>query len=169
VDYNWVTPRVATGGAIYSPDDVDRLIADGVTHIATMAIELEDETAEFIDGRLPHLRNGTDDDGKWKDAEWFKTTLDFARDALADPKARVYIHCGAGINRGPSGAYAVMREQGFGAREAYDRITNVRTVARYNGVIYAACADVAVAALGIAPLDRYWMDDSSLVERRRRA
>lgn len=148
VDYDFVHPRIATGGAIYSPDDVDTLIRSGITHVVTQAAELDYETHALLAGRLPHLRNGRGDDGIWKGKDWFAPVLDFTADALRDPNAKVYIHCGAGINRGPSGAYAVLRGLfGYSPDAAMEALNTARPITKH-GVAYQLCADVALKELG---------------------
>lgn len=93
VDFTFVTDRVATGGGIWTEADVATLRVAGITHVVTAAEELHATTAGLLEGRMPYLLNGVKDDGLWKGAWWFAKTLDFAREALADPDAKVYLHC----------------------------------------------------------------------------
>src|SRR5512134_454379 len=103
-DFSQITSRLFTGAAINSNEDVHDLIRAGVTHVI-------DCRQEFIDGALiahhkeiTYLHNGTNDDGKPKEAEWFKRSLEFALPALSRPHNKVYAHCQLGRNRGPSTA-----------------------------------------------------------------
>jgi protein-tyrosine phosphatase len=93
------------------------------------------------------LWNPTADDGQPKPASWFATSLAFALPALAQPKNRVYTHCSAGVNRGPSTCYAIMLASGFTAKDADAIIRAARPVVN---IAYEADADSAVAALGYA-------------------
>ena len=54
------------------------------------------------------LWNPTDDDFLPKPPELLKRGVDFALEALEDPKARVYIHCAAGVHRAPMMTLAVL-------------------------------------------------------------
>ena len=149
VDFVFVHPRVATGGAPGSKRDIRILREAGITAIVTLAVELERETADLVAGRIPHLLNGIHDDGECQPTEWFARTIEFAKVNLADPDAKLYVHCAAGINRGPSGAYAVLRALGDSPSEARARIVEARPITRL-GLAYAGCADAAIDALGFA-------------------
>ena len=56
---------------------------------------------------------------------------------LADPTARVLVHCHMGVNRAPSLAYAAMLELGRGVEEALEAIRAARPIA---AIAYAADA-----------------------------
>ena len=109
--------------------------------------ELEELSVRLAGDRLAVLPNGTDDDGEPKSPSWFGRIVRFALDALRDPDARVYLHCAAGINRGPSAAYVVLRALGHSPGEAFGLIKAARSQA---GIIYADSADDAIEALGMA-------------------
>lgn len=140
---NFITPRLATGGALTGPGDIDALAAIGITHVI-------DCRAEFDDGALlaqqfHYIYDPTADDGQTKPPTWFQPGIAFALQALCQPGNRVYAHCAAGVNRGPSMCYAVMRALGWAAADAMATIKSARTVAQ---VRYAGDADNAVASLG---------------------
>lgn len=144
-DFSFVTPRLATGAAISSPADVAALVQAGITHCI-------DCRAEFDDGPLlagsgmSYLYAPTADDGQHpKPASWFNAGLVFALPALAQPHSRVYAHCMAGRNRGPSMAVAIMMALGWGEAAARAAILAVRPQAT---IAYADDAAAAVAALG---------------------
>jgi len=146
VDISFITDRVATGGAVTTEADVRELHRVGITHAATMAIEWQSMTDRLLRGRIHHLPNGTHDDLIHKKPEGFERTGWFALAALRDPNAKVYVSCGAGINRGPSGAYAVLRAHGMSPTEAYDAIVAARPIAE-GGVFYRRCAESAITGL----------------------
>jgi predicted protein tyrosine phosphatase len=146
IDFDRVTDRIYTGGGIWSARDVDRLVAIGVTHVVCAAEELEELSVRLAGDRLAVLPNGTDDDGLPKSPSWFGRIVRFALDALRDPDAKVYLHCAAGINRGPSAAYVVLRALGHSPEEAFGLIKTARSQA---GIIYADSADDAIEALGM--------------------
>ena len=117
MDYNWINSRIATGAAIGSPTDVDDLAGAGVTHIIDCRGELDD--APLLGGHpdMLYLWNGVADDGNpatHGDA-WFSKSLAFALPALAQPHTKIYTHCAAGVNRGPSTAFAILYALGFTA------------------------------------------------------
>ena len=66
---------------------------------------------------------------------------------LVRPGQIVFTHCAAGHNRGPSLAYAVLRAQGWYAKDAIDLI-HVERPATIGGIVYAADADRALKQLG---------------------
>ena len=86
---------------------MEEIVKTGVTHVIDMQIEFDDRPlAEPFGVRV--LWNPTDDDFLPKPPELLKRGVDFALDALADPGARVYIHCAAGVHRAPMMALAVL-------------------------------------------------------------
>jgi protein-tyrosine phosphatase len=85
------------------------------------------------------------DDGHVKPIDWFKRAIDFALPALALPNTKIYAHCAAGINRGPSLAYAILRAQGLEANLAYSLIKTARPI---SFIGYAKDADIAIKSLG---------------------
>jgi protein-tyrosine phosphatase len=94
---------------------------------------------------IQYLWNPTIDDGEPKPPEWFAKTIEFSLNALAQPWTKVYVHCAAGVNRGPSSAYAVMLALGWDGPTALALIKERRPTAQ---VGYAKDADVAVVTLG---------------------
>jgi hypothetical protein len=87
------------------------------------------------------------DNGVNKPTSWFKAAIDFCLPILRSG-GKVYIHCHAGMNRGPSLAYAVHRAYtGASHQESFDLIKRCRDVALIG---YAADADKALVELGYA-------------------
>jgi dual specificity phosphatase 3 len=148
MDWSFITERVATGAAISTVADVDLLVASGVTAIVDARAEFDD--AALIMASHPsvlYLWDGTEDDRQPKPVEWFGKALDFAMPILVRPGQIVFTHCAAGHNRGPSLAYAVLRAQGWYAKDAIDLI-HVERPATIGGIVYAADADRALKQLG---------------------
>jgi hypothetical protein len=137
--------RIGVGGGIWASTHVDRLVDAGFTHVVCAAEELEALSVRLAGGRLTVLPNGTDDDGEPKSPSWFGRIVRFALAALRDPKAKVYFHCAAGVNRGPSAAYVVLRALGHTPADASRLIRDARPKA---GILYADSADAALEALG---------------------
>lgn len=145
LDLNFVTHRVATGGSLETRDNLKELKALGITHIINARSEFNDATLFTRDMGFNYLWNGVDDDGHAKPVEWFKRAIDFALPALALPGTKIYAHCQAGINRGPSLAYAILRAQGMDTLWAKNLIQLARPIAF---VGYAKDADDAIKSLG---------------------
>lgn len=144
-DFTFVTSRIATGAALNDASDVDAIVAAGITAV----IDLRDD---FDDGRLLaahpaiiYCWNPTPDDGQPKPPEWFDKSLTFALPILARPHTKVLAHCSAGINRGPSTAYAVMVALSFPPAVAERMIRNARPIV---GLAYAVDAQLAATSLG---------------------
>jgi len=143
-DFNFVTDRLATGAAVSSAADVAQLVAAGVTHVIDCRAEFDDGPL-FAQGGVAYLWNGVADDGQPKPADWFGRSLAFAMPVLGQPKFKVYAHCAAGVNRGPSTCYAVLRALGFSAELAEQVIRAARPQV---GLAYKKDADLAVPLLG---------------------
>jgi hypothetical protein len=147
LSWNWVTRRLATGGGIASDADVQLLLAGGIDTIVDCCAAND----EALLGKLPtiqYLWNPTADDGQHpKPAAWFGRSLDFVLPLLAKPKHRMYIHCSAGVNRGPSTLFAVLLAIGLPPKVAEAMIRNARPQV---GLAYKQDAIGAVSMLG------YW-------------
>lgn len=112
MDMTWVTDRIALGGGIWNAKNMAELAADGVTHVIDMQIEFDDTPlAEGHGVRV--LWNPTDDDFLPKPAELLERGVDFAREALNDAEAKLYIHCAAGVHRAPMMTLAVLGATGW--------------------------------------------------------
>lgn len=143
-DFNWVTGRLAVGGALYSSADVTQLLSAGVTHIVNCQAEQDD--APLLAGvPVLYLWNGQTDDGVAKPVDWFDRALQFAVPALAVPGKKVYVHCAAGVNRAPSVAYAILRALGVSPTVSESMIRGARPMV---GIAYKGDADRAIAQLG---------------------
>jgi len=143
-DFDFVTPRLATGGGLWDELDARAVVDAGITHVVTVARELEDDVRRLFDGQVVHLANGTIDGADSDAARWFGRSIEFSLRALdSDPAAKVLLHCSVGINRGPSSAYAVLRALGHAPNEALELILEARPFA---GLIRLDDAERAVAA-----------------------
>jgi dual specificity phosphatase 3 len=146
-DFNFVTARLATGGAVSDIIDVQALVDAGITHVIDCRNEFDDSALLARHSALMYLWNGVEDDGSPKTVQWFAASLSFAMPALAQPNTRVYAHCAEGVNRGPSTCYAIMRALGFPSDLAVSLITASRPVVKLR---YREDADRAVEILGYA-------------------
>jgi len=134
-DADFVTERLAVGGGLADDPDrarrqIDELVDRGITHIADLRQEWSD--AELVADHAPqigYLHHPVEDMGQTILGEYFQTLTDWADAALADPRAKLLVHCHAGVNRGPSGAFAVLLAQGWEVAAALDAIRAARPIA----------------------------------------
>ena len=144
MDFNFVSTRLATGGAISNDADVKILLQSGITHIINCRLEFDDAQLLKTYPQIKYLYNGVDDDGKPKSIIWFKTSIDFALNALSSPLNKVYCHCAAGIDQGPSTAFVVLRALGLSSTQARDFIKSAKPIAQIG---YLNDANAAIKAL----------------------
>ena len=128
VDMTWLTDRIAVGGGIWREDNMIELVRAGVTHIIDMQIEFDDTPLAEPYG-VQVLWNPIDDDFRRKPPEVFRRGVEFARAALDDPAAKIFVHCAAGVHRAPMMALALLRAEGWSLEEASDLIEARRPVA----------------------------------------
>lgn len=147
MDFNFITGRLATGGAVGDHGGVQQLIDAGITDIIDCQQEFDDHGLLADIPGVNLLWIGVGDDGQPKPVDWFEKGIEFALDALSHPRRKVIAHCAAGYNRGPSMAYAILRSLGFSGDATMVMLLAVRQV----GVAYRADADSAVTTLGYAP------------------
>lgn len=147
VNFDFVTSRLATGAAITAPADVQALAAAGITHIIDCRNDFNDAPLLASDPAISYLWNGVPDDGNpaTHGDTWFSKSLGFALPALSRPRTKVYCHCTAGVNRGPSTAFAIMLASGFTSPDAESAIRAARPVV---GLAYKTEAIASVADLG---------------------
>lgn len=111
-----ITSRMMCGGDAYLAESVylGRLRDFGVTHILDCRSLEEIEfykyakLASTAESLFTIEHNPTHDDGKPKEVAYFERAVKWGRKVLADPEARIYVHCAMGINRGPSNLLAII-------------------------------------------------------------
>jgi len=128
------TERIAVGGGIWHADNMAKVADAGITHIIDMQVEFDDtELAATHD--IAVLWNATDDDFERKPRSLFQNGVEFARAALQEPDAKVFIHCAAGVHRAPMMALAVLCSVGgMGVEDAMQLIEDQRPVADFADV-----------------------------------
>lgn len=151
-DFDFVTSRLAVGGAVESLYDARKIEAAGITHVLNLRAgdkhpeDLTDEAPWFASLGMTYATNPTHDDGQPKDAEWFEESLEFVCEALTScPEHKVLVHCKSGINRGPSTVYAVLLSWGLDKECAMELVTDARPEAEAR---YAKDAEKAIKELG---------------------
>ena len=135
MDITWLTDRIAVGGGIWTPENMEKVAEAGITHIIDMQIEFDDtELAAPHD--IAVLWNPTDDDFTRKPPELFERGVKFAEKALAGDDTKLFIHCAAGVHRAPMMALALLGAMGWDMDEAMEMIEARRPVADfYDGYV----------------------------------
>jgi len=135
-----VTPQLFLCGDLHPmPHRAAEQLAEwqraGITHIVDVRIEAND--SRFVEEHAPDITYvwlGVDDDGGHQPDEWFDLGAGAILQALADPDAKVVVHCHMGVNRGPSMGFAAMLAMGWDPTEAATAIRAARPIA---ALIYA--------------------------------
>ncbi|MBU6427635.1 MAG: dual specificity protein phosphatase family protein [Cyanobacteria bacterium REEB65] len=133
MDYDWITPQVAVGGALADRSDAAELAAQGVTHVVNMCLEQSDEA--YFEGlstiRLASfgLADGHNDGTLGCDR--LGGAIDYIVDTLASGNgAKIYLHCAAGISRSVAVMCGVlMRLEGVSLAGAVERVRAARPIA----------------------------------------
>ena len=154
-NYSKITERLYCGGLIADEDELNTLInRENITHVIDAMAEENDYRMLKLHPKITYLCNGEADDGKSKSKEWFDKAVRFALAAYQVPGSIIYCHCAAGVNRGPSLAYAILRSLGYSRREAEDTIKTKRPQAM---IAYKGDANRALIELG-------WTNDGLIGE-----
>jgi protein-tyrosine phosphatase len=133
MDMTWATDRIAVGGGIWNDENMEELVNVGITHIIDMQVEFDDRLiAEPYDVKV--LYNPTDDDFQPKPPELFQRGVEFALEALDEPRSKIYIHCAAGVHRAPMMTLALLRVQGWSLKDARELIQRRRYVVDFADV-----------------------------------
>jgi protein-tyrosine phosphatase len=127
MDMTWVTDRIAVGGGIWVDERMAEVAAAGVTHVIDMQIEFDD-TALGERAGVEVLWNPVDDDFEPKHPVIFERGVRFALQALEDPRAKLFVHCAAGVHRAPMMALAVLCATGYPLTQARQLIQTKRYV-----------------------------------------
>lgn len=160
VDVSKINDQLWCGGAITTEADVATIASYGITADIDCREEFNDHS--LIEGydnlpptpgalkeqdQIAYYYAGVPDDGEPKPVSWFSGAWDFAK-PLLEGGGVVLAHCAAGVNRGPSMAYFLLRAYwGTSAGDAYALIKEQRPVARIG---YQGDADNAIQALGLS-------------------
>lgn len=125
--WDWITDRIALGGAFQSPADVATLKTAGITHVIN-CVELCDpayvEQAFAMCWPMPRQP----DDGSPRTAPWFREGWVFWESHALDPKSKLYIHCEYGINRSASMTYYLLRKLGIQQADTHHIIAENRVL-----------------------------------------
>ena len=133
MDITWLTDRIAVGGGIWTPENMEKVGRAGITHVIDMQIEFDDTPLGKPLG-IQVLWNPTDDDFQPKSPELFQRGVEFAHKALESDDGRLFIHCAAGVHRAPMMALAVLGSMGWSLEDAMQLIEERRPVADFADV-----------------------------------
>jgi protein-tyrosine phosphatase len=136
MDITSVNDWMAVGGGIWkSADNMAAVWQAGITHIINMQKEFPDDEELAQPYGIEVRWIGIDDDFQPKPPEIFELGVGFAEEALKDPKAKLFIHCAAGVHRAPMMALALLavRER-MSVEDAMDLIQERRPVVDFADV-----------------------------------
>lgn len=136
-EHDWVLDRLAVGNGVNTRAEVARLAREGITHVIDCRSDPAPRSLYAKSGVLV-MSASTDDDGQRKGSNWFAAPVFYAMVVLRRPSTKILVHCHAGINRGPSMAYAIMRAAGYDRTQALSMIRMARPIAR---IAYSQDAD----------------------------
>lgn len=126
----WVTDRIAVGGGIWNADNMAEVSRAGITHIIDMQIEFDDTALAEPHG-IDVCWNPIDDDFEPKPRDVFERGVEFALAALEEDRAKLYVHCAAGVHRAPMMALALLGAMGWSVDDAMDLIETRRPAADF--------------------------------------
>jgi protein-tyrosine phosphatase len=130
MDITWVTDRIAVGGGIWNADNMATVSRAGITHIIDMQIEFDDTPLAQPHG-ISVCWNPVDDDFEPKPAEVFERGVEFALAALEEERAKLFVHCAAGVHRAPMMTLALLGVMGWAVEDAMDLIEGRRPAADF--------------------------------------
>jgi protein-tyrosine phosphatase len=133
MDITWVTERIGLGGGIWTSRNMEELAQAGVTHVINMQLEFDDRPLAGAYG-VRVLWNPIDDDFLPKPPEIFRRGVDFALQALEDPRTKLYVHCAAGVHRAPMMTLAILCALEYEIEAAMDLVQTKRPVVDFADV-----------------------------------
>jgi|SRR5579864_6824677 len=127
MDFTWITDRIALGGGIWNAANMATLVNAGITHILNMQVEFDERALGEAHGVTVYW-NPIDDDFQPKPPDVFQRGVNFALEAMKDPKAKLYVHCAAGVHRAPMMTLAILCAMGWEMPKAKSHIIDRRYV-----------------------------------------
>lgn len=146
MDLDFVSNRVAIGGAITSLYDARKIAAAGITRVVNLRQE-QDEIVWVQQAGMVYYPNPTSDDKTHKPAAWFMASFDCFIRTLKEPGEKILFHCHEGLNRSPSTLYFLLQTLGCDRKGALEQILYWRPQAEGH-MSYNADADRALKELG---------------------
>ena len=138
MDFSYILDRrLAVGAAIWTAEAMADLARLGFTHMVSLQVEFDDTELAAAAG-LAALWNPTDDDLAPKPAAFFERSVQFALSALANETAQLYVHCMAGVHRGPLTTAAILCALGYDVDTAVGLVAARRDIANFPEVYLAS-------------------------------
>jgi predicted protein tyrosine phosphatase len=135
LDLDFLTPRLAVGGGIWTRERFLELTRAGFTHIINTQKEFDDRTLRHDGNGEPEiLWLAMDDDFFPKKSELFHQGARFALRVFECPEGMLLVHCASGVHRGPMVALAILRVLGYGRRDALELLRARRPAADFPDV-----------------------------------
>ena len=146
-DFDWVTSRIAIGGAIESLYDARRIAAAGITHVLNVRTDQDEVPLVHKAGMTYSSNPSKKKDEAVKPPGWFKSSFDIIFGCLADPGTKILVHCENGENRSASTAYFFLRAIGIDKKTAKGIVSEGRPGATMD---WNDDAEIALKALGFS-------------------
>lgn len=140
MDITWITDRIAVGGGIWNAENMAAVSRAGITHIIDMQIEFDDTPLAQSCG-IAVCWNPVDDDFEPKPAAVFERGVDFGLAALEGERAKLFVHCAAGVHRAPMMTLALLAVMGWTVEDAMDLIEGRRPAADFAEVYVRSVED----------------------------
>ncbi|MGH9393168.1 MAG: dual specificity protein phosphatase family protein [Terriglobales bacterium] len=122
--------RLAVGGGIWTAANMAALAQRGFTHIVNVQAEFDDSALAAAAG-LKAQWCPIEDNMLAMPPSFFEPGVGFALAALRQPGNCVYVHCAAGVHRGPLMAAAILCGMGRGVDAAVALVARRRVWAEF--------------------------------------
>jgi protein-tyrosine phosphatase len=130
-DLSWITDRLAVGGGLWRRENLEEVLRAGVTHIINTQVEFDDRALVREGDRVEILQLAMDDDFQPKSSELLARAGGFGRRALAQPQAKLLVHCASGVHRAPLVVAAILCAHGFSLSAAVRLVESRRPQADF--------------------------------------
>lgn len=130
LDFNEIIPARLWVGGYVRPEDVTHLEQLGITTVVSLqtdgdlsyyGVSLLELAALYRDAGIVFRRVPTPDFDREALARNLPAAVSQVEAGMADPRARLYLHCTAGVNRAPTTAAGfLIKARGISAREAHE-------------------------------------------------
>lgn len=144
-DYNWVLPSISVGGFLRDYD-LPQLQAEGIGYIVNLS-NMPEPSSIQADPNIEILNVQVDDDGQSKHEAFKVVAAWFAERWFKEPHKKWNIHCGAGVNRGPSATMLCLMLLGLSASAAVRALITARPITQ-GGIAYHEDAIKVAEELG---------------------
>ena len=117
----FVSKRLAFGSAIKTWNHVEKLEAQGITHVINLRCIHNRKIRHFQHAWLPFK-----DNAKPRPHWFYACALEFYSKAMKNSKAKVFVMCRHGVCRSASLAYFLIRSSGVSPKKAEARVRRAR-------------------------------------------